>query len=118
MQTLSTLPEDFNGTNHCADLHIDPSGKFLYGSNRGHDSIVAYEIDDETGRLKLVAHESTQGVFPRNFAIDPTGNWLLAANQDTDTIVTFHRDQQTGVLTPTGHVVEAPAPVCLEFIPG
>ena len=118
VQTLSTLPEDFNATNHCADLHIDPSGKFLYGSNRGHDSLVIYEIDEGTGRLKCVGHEPTQGKFPRNFAIDPTGNWLLAANQDTDTIVTFRRDQQTGILTPSGHVVDAPAPVCLEFIPG
>jgi 6-phosphogluconolactonase len=117
VQTLSTLPKDFNGTNHCADLHIDPSGKFLYGSNRGHDSLVIYEIDESTGRIKLVGHEPTQGKFPRNFAIDPTGNWLLAANQDTDTIVTFRRDQQTGRLTPAGHVADVPAPVCLELIP-
>ena len=117
VQTLSTLPEDFNDTNHCADLHIDPSGKFLYGSNRGHDSIVIFEIDEGTARIKLVTHEPTQGEFPRNFAIDPTGTWLLAANQNTDTIVTFRRDQQTGRLTSTGLVVDVPAPVCLELIP-
>ena len=118
IQALSTLPEDFNDINHCADLHIDPSGKFLYGSNRGHDSLVIFEIDEGTGRLKYVAHESTQGECPRNFVIDPTGTWLLAANQNTDTIVTFRRDKQTGRLTSTGHIANVPAPVCLELIPG
>ncbi len=114
-QTVSTLPEDFTGTSYCADVHVSPSGKFLYGSNRGHDSIVMFVIDEATGKLTFVGHEPTQGQFPRNFAIDPTGTFLLAANQKTDNIITFQINQQTGRLTPTGSVAEVPTPVCLKF---
>lgn len=116
MQMVPTLPEDFEGTSHCADLHISPSGKFLYGSNRGHDSIVIYAIDENTGKLTYVGHELTQGENPRNFVIDPTGTFLLAANQSTDTIVTFRIDQQTGKLMSTGHVAEVPQAVCLKIM--
>ena len=116
-ETVSTLPGDFHGTKSCADVHVSPSGRFLYGSNRGHDSIVVFAIDDETGRLTYVDHEPSGGETPRNFVIDPTGTLLLAANQDTDSIVTFRIDQETGKLNPTGHVVEVPAPVCLKLIP-
>jgi 6-phosphogluconolactonase len=115
IQSVSTLPEGFKGSSHCADVHVSPSGRFLYGSNRGHDSIVIYAIDEATGRLTFVGHEPTQGKTPRNFAIDPTGTYLLAANQDTDTIVTFRIDPQTGKLSATGHVTEVPAPVCLKL---
>ena len=104
VQTVSTLPEGFSGTSHCADVHVSPSGRFIYGSNRGHDSIVIFEIDEGTGKLTYIGHEATQGKTPRNFAIDPTRTFLLAANQDTDTIVTFRINQQTGELMPTGHV--------------
>ena len=94
-----------------------PSGKFLYGSNRGHDSIAIFEIDESTGKLSAIGHESTQGEAPRNFGIDPTGTFLLfAANQATDTIVTFQIDQETGSLSPTGQITEMPAPVCLQFV--
>ena len=117
IQTVSTLPEDFEGGSSCADVHVHPSGKYLYGSNRGHDSIVIFEIDDDTGALTYVGHESTQGKMPRNFAINPTGTFLLAANQDTDNIVTFRIDQGTGKLTATGHATEVPMPVCLKLIP-
>jgi 6-phosphogluconolactonase len=117
IQTVPTLPADFRGASTCADVHVSPSGKFLYGSNRGHDSIVIFRIDEATGRLSYVGHELTQGKTPRNFAIDPTGTFLLAANQNSDTIVTFRIDQQTGKLTPTGHVAEAPMPVCLKLMP-
>jgi 6-phosphogluconolactonase len=117
IQTVSTLPDDFAGTSHCADVHVSPSGKFLYGSNRGHDSIVVFAIDGDTGRLTYVDHEPTQGETPRNFAIDATGTFLLAANQDTDTIVTFRIDQQTGKLEATGDVTEVPMPVCLKLMP-
>ena len=117
LQTVSTLPEDFKGTSHCADLHVSPSGKFVYGSNRGHDSIVIFAIDEDTGKLTYIGHELTQGKTPRNFAIDPTGAFLLAANQSTDTIVTFHIHPQTGKLTPTGHVTRVPMPVCLKLLP-
>ena len=117
IETVSTLPEDFSGSSHCADLHVHPSGKFVYGSNRGHDSIVIFAIDEETGKLTYVGHELTQGKTPRNFGIDPTGTFLLAANQSTDNIVTFRIDQQTGALTSTGHVAEVPTPVCLKILP-
>ena len=116
IQTISTLPEDFDGSSTCADVHVSPSGKFLYGSNRGHDSIVIYKIDQSTGQLSCIGHESTRGNTPRNFAIDPAGNFLLAANQDSDTIVTFRIDPQTGELHPTGQVTEVPTPVCVKIL--
>ena len=116
MQTVSTLPPDYSGANSCADVHLSPSGKFLYGSNRGHDSIVVFAVNENTGRLAYLEHASTGGKTPRNFTIDPTGKFLLAANQHSDTIVTLGIDQQTGRLKPTGHVAEVPAPVCLKFV--
>jgi 6-phosphogluconolactonase len=115
IETVSTLPEGFTGTNTCADVHVAPSGKFLYGSNRGHDSIATFAINEDTGKLTYVAHEPTQGKTPRNFAIDPTGNFLLAANQNSDTIVTFRIDRTTGKLSPTGDVTRVPMPVCLKM---
>jgi len=116
IQTVSTLPKDFAGVNNCADVNVSPSGDFVYGSNRGHDSIVIYGIDQRTGKLTYVGHESTQGKTPRNFAIDPTGRFLLVANQDSDTIVTFRIDPQTGKLLSTGHVTNVPTPVCIKMI--
>ncbi|MEZ4867636.1 MAG: lactonase family protein [Caldilineaceae bacterium] len=116
IQSLSTLPADFAGRSHCADIHVHPSGNFVYGSNRGHDSIAIFTVDPATGMLTAAGHESTQGKVPRNFAIDPSGTFLLAANQNTDNVVVFHIDQQTGALTPTGHSLEAPTPVCLRFV--
>jgi 6-phosphogluconolactonase len=116
LQTVSTLPEGFQGNNTCADLHVHPSGRFLYGSNRGHDSIVAFTIDERSGKLSYLAHEPTQGKTPRNFVIDPTGAFLLAANQNSDTITTF-RIEPAGKLKPAGPVTEVPTPVCLKLIP-
>ena len=116
MQTVSTLPEDFSGTSYCADVHVSPSGKFVYGSNRGHDSIAIFEIDEDTGRLTCVGYEPTQGKMPRNFAIDPTGAFLLAANQDSDNVVVFRIDRQTGSLKSTGSMIEVPKPVCVKMI--
>ena len=116
IQTVSTLPPDFKGESTCADIHIAPSGMFVYGSNRGHDSIVIYKIDPRSGRLNYVGHESTRGHTPRNFAIDPGGTFLLAANQDSDTIVTFRIDPQTGMLQSTGQVIHVPTPVCIKMI--
>ncbi|MBN2328954.1 MAG: lactonase family protein [Candidatus Omnitrophica bacterium] len=116
VQTVPALPADFQGDSTCADIHVHPSGKFLYGSNRGHDSIVVYRIGSD-GKLAFVEHESTQGKTPRNFAIDPTGAFLLAANQNSDSIVSFHIDSQTGKLAPAGFKVEVPNPVCLKFYP-
>jgi 6-phosphogluconolactonase len=114
-ESVSTLPRDFSGTSYCADIHVSRSGRFLYGSNRGHNSIVVFAIDPRSGRLGLVEHVSTEGKWPRNFTIDPSGRFLLVANQHTDNVVTYHIDAQTGRLTPTGHVAEIPVPVCLQF---
>ena len=117
VQSISTIPEDFTDINYCADVHVHPSGKFVYGSNRGHDSIVMCAVDKATGALTYLGCELTQGETPRNFAIDPTGAYLLAANQDSDSIVTFLIDQETGMLEPTGTAVDVPTPVCLKLIP-
>ncbi len=116
-QTVSSLPEGFSGTNHTADVRVHPSGRFLYGSNRGHDSLAVFSIDPETGRLKLVEHESTQGKTPRNFGIDPTGQFVLAANQNSNSVVVFRIDLQNGELDATGQRIEVPAPVCVKFLP-
>ena len=118
LHTVSTLPEGFGGTNYPADVHVAPSGRFLYGSNRGHDSIAIFTIDQDTGRLAAVGHESTRGQFPRNFAIDPTGTFLLVANEHTDDIVSFRIDGETGLMKATGHVTKVPSPVCLKLVQG
>ena len=115
-QSISTLPADYKGANSCADIHISPDGKFLYGSNRIHDSIVIYSIDQKTGKLTYITNESTKGKKPRNFMIDPTGNYVLVANQESDNIVIFKRDAQKGTLTPTGQEISVPNPVCLKMI--
>jgi len=117
VQTLSSLPAGFKGNNSTAEIQVHPSGKFLYGSNRGHHSIAIFAIDPETGRLTPVGHQSTEGKTPRNFGIDPTGTYLLAANQDSDRIVVFRIDPQTGQLTSTGHGVDVPMPVCVKMMP-
>jgi 6-phosphogluconolactonase len=115
-ETVSTLPRDFSGLSFCADIHVSKSGRFLYGSNRGHNSIVVFAIDPRSGRLNLVEHVSTEGKWPRNFTIDPTGKFLLVANQHTDNVVVFRIDAQTGRLTPAGQGAEIPTPACLQFL--
>ena len=115
-ESVSTLPRDFSGKSYCADVHVSPSGRFLYGSNRGHNSIVVFAIDPRSGRLTLVEHVSTGGNWPRNFTVDPSGRFLLVANQRSDNVVTFRIDAQTGRLTPTGQITEIPVPVCLQFL--
>jgi 6-phosphogluconolactonase len=117
VQTVSTLPADYKGENNCADIHVHRSGKFLYGSNRGHDSIAVFAVDARKGTLKLIDNTSTQGKVPRNFGIDPTGKFLIAANQNTNNLVVFRIDQKTGKLTPAGQSVEVGAPVCVQFMP-
>ncbi|MFH1268296.1 MAG: beta-propeller fold lactonase family protein, partial [Planctomycetota bacterium] len=116
LETVSTLPPGFEGESNTAEVQVHPSGKFLYGSNRGHDSIAAFAIDPQTGRLRFVAHESTQGKTPRNFGIDPTGAYLLAANQATDNVVVFRIDPETGALGATGHSASVPSPVCVKML--
>ena len=115
LQTLSTLPEGFTGDNSGAEIATDPSGKFLYASNRGHDSIAIFRIDAAKGTLTAVDRVSTQGKTPRGFAIDPTGRFLVAANQSSGTLVVFRIDQKTGGLTPAGTTVQVPSPVSVVF---
>lgn len=118
IQTISTIPDDVTDRKglSTAEVQVHPSGKFLYGSNRGHDTIAAYKIDQATGKLARIENEPTGGKTPRNFGIDPTGQYLLAANQDSNTIVAFKIDQETGELTPTGQEVAVPKPVCVKFL--
>jgi 6-phosphogluconolactonase len=115
-QTISTLPKDFKGTSSTAEVVVHPSGKFLYGSNRGHNSIAAFAIDPKSGELTLVGIQGEGIKTPRNFAIDPTGQWLLVGNQDGDSIVVFRIDPETGALKPTGTRVDVPMPVCIRFL--
>ena len=117
VQTISTLPRDFRGENNSAEIEVDSKGKYLYASNRGHDSIAVFAIEPGTGRLSLVENAPTQGQIPRNFKIDPTGHYLFAANQNTNNIVIFRVDPETGRLTPTGHVLDVQSPVCVLFAP-
>jgi 6-phosphogluconolactonase len=115
-QTVSLLPADFHGNNSGAEVAVHPNGKFLYGSNRGNDSIAVFTIDAAKGTLAPVDRVPTQGKTPRNFAIDPTGAYLFAANQDSDNVVLFRIDLRTGIPKATGDVLEAGSPVCLTFV--
>lgn len=116
-QEVKNLPGDYTGRKWAADIHISPDGRFLYGSNRAHDSLVIFSIDQITGRLALVGHQPVYGKTPRNFVIDPTGNFLLVANQDSDNITIFKRNIKTGELTFTGKEITISQPVCLKLIP-
>jgi 6-phosphogluconolactonase len=117
LQTISILPKDFTGKNDAAEIQIHPSGKFLYASNRGHDSIAVFSIDPTKGTLTPVEYVPTQGKAPRYFAVDPTGSRLFVANQNSGTIVSFQIDPTSGRLTPTGQVLQIASPVCLRFVP-
>jgi 6-phosphogluconolactonase len=115
LATQSTLPAGWTGTNYPADIHVASSGRTLYVSNRGHNSIAVFSVADSTGALALEQVISTDGDWPRNFTLDPTDRWLLVANQRSDSIVVFERDQKTGRLTPTPQRIAVPRPVCLRF---
>lgn len=114
LQTISTLPAGFGGVNHPAEVLVHPSGEFLYGSNRGHDSLAIFAIGED-GRLKAIGHESTRGKNPRNFGIDPSGRFLIVANQDSNSVVSFRVDPDSGRLMATGDVHEVSMPVCVRF---
>ncbi len=116
-QRVPTLPATFWGESYTAEVIAHPSGKFLYGSNRGHDSIAVFSIEQHSGRLTAVDHTPTQGKYPRNFNLDPSGKWLFALNRESNTVVTFAVDQETGKLTPTGQVLELLSPSCLRWVP-
>ncbi|MBS0265872.1 MAG: lactonase family protein [Planctomycetes bacterium] len=115
LQTITTLPADFSGTSYTAEVVVHPSGKFVYGSNRGHDSLAIFTADGATGKLTARGHQKTGGKTPRNFAIDPSGKWLLAENQDSGTIVVFQINPETGELKQAGQPVAIPFPVCVRF---
>ena len=114
-QTISMLPADYTGPKSGAEIAVHPNGKFLYASNREHNSIAIFRIDPGSGALTAAGRVSTQGKTPRNFAIDPTGAFLLAANQDSGSIVVFRIDQATGALTPSGDTLNVASPVCIVF---
>jgi 6-phosphogluconolactonase len=116
LQSISTLPKDFKGPKSGAEIAVEPSGRFLYASNRGHDSIAIFSIDAEQGRLTALGHASTEGKTPRHFAIDPEGRHLLVVNQDSGNLVTFKIDQDTGALTQQGEPLKLPEPVCILFV--
>ena len=117
IQSVSTLPSDHTDASYTAEVVVHPSGKFVYGSNRGHDSIAAFQVDQKTGEISATAIESTRGETPRNFVVDPTGSFLLAENQNSNTITIFKINQETGALEGTNEVVDVPSPVCVRFLP-
>jgi 6-phosphogluconolactonase len=116
VQTVSTLPDDFDGKSYCAAIKVHPTGNFVYGSNRGHDSLAIFAVDPATGTLTPAGWAPTGGKNPRDFTIDPTGGWLLAGGQDSDSITVFKVDPETGGLTATGEPVSIPKPVCIRFV--
>jgi 6-phosphogluconolactonase len=118
LQMETTLPKDFRGSNSTAEIEVHPSGRFLYGSNRGHNSIARYFLDASRGTMTYVENVPTQGRTPRSFAIDPSGNFLIAAHEASDNAVVFKINRETGSLKPTGQTVEVGAPVSLRFLGG
>lgn len=115
LEIVSTLPAGFEGENACAEIQISPDGKYVYGSNRGHDSIVVYAVDPDSGTLTPVDFTSTRGGHPRHFSLSPDGAFLIAANRDTDNLVVFRVDRSTGKLEFTGHTAQASKPVCVRM---
>lgn len=115
IDTQPALPDGAGGENHCADLQIAPDGRFIYGSNRGHDSIVVFAVDQEDGTLSLVGHTPCGGATPRNLALTPSGNHLFSANQNGDRVSIFRRDAESGTLTDTGRAIETGTPMCVKF---
>lgn len=116
VQSISTVPENYEGVNYCADIHIDPTGKFLYGSNRGHNSLAIFSIDPNSGRLAVIGHQSTFGEWPRNFLIDPKGEFIFVANQNSNNIVLFRILPETGLLEKIDAEVMVNKPVCIKIL--
>ena len=115
VQKLSTLPEDFDGSNTTAEIFLHPNGKWLYCSNRGHDSLALFHVDQKTGQLTFVEHASSMGKVPRSFQIAPQGKFLLIANQNSSNIVVYEINQENGKLTSSGHQIDVPNPCCVDF---
>jgi len=116
LQSISTLPEGFSGESTCADIHLSGDGRYVYASNRGHDSIAVYGVDRQSGTLSVVGWQATLGRTPRNFALSPKGEFLLAANQDSNSITVFRIDAETGMLRETGQTAAVSRPVCIKFL--
>ncbi len=117
IQEISTLPAGYSATTYASDIHLSADGRFLYGSNRGHDSIAVFSVDPATGLLSVAAHEPVLGKWPRTFGLDPAGRHLVAANQQSDSLTVFRRDATTGRLEPVGAPIAVPIPVCVTLIP-
>ncbi|MCE9530117.1 MAG: lactonase family protein [Planctomycetes bacterium] len=117
LKTVSTLPEKYQGPNSTAEVVVHPSGKFVYGSNRGHNSIAAFKLDEKTGDLSFISHTNEGIKTPRNFNIDPTGKFMIVGSSASNALVTFKIDQATGELKSTGQSVEVGAPICVKFVP-
>ncbi len=116
LHSVGTLPADFNGENSTAEIRVHPSGRYVYCSNRGHDSIAIFSVDSASGRLTPLGHTPTRGRVPRNFNIDPSGEYLLAANQESGTVAVFHINLDTGLLEPLGDPMGVHTPVCVLFV--
>jgi len=116
IQTVTTLPKGYDGSNTCAEIRVHPSGRFVYGSNRGHNSIAVYRADPAKGTLTFVEHEGAEIKTPRNFNIEPTGKFCLVANEGGDSVAVFEIDQESGALEATGHKISVSKPVCVRFL--
>jgi 6-phosphogluconolactonase len=116
VQHIKTIPENYGETNYCADIHLDPSGKYLYGSNRGHDSLAIFKVDQTDGKLELIGFQPVMGKWPRNFLVDPKGHYVFVANQNSDNLVIFRINPGNGKLTPTGTEMSIPNPVCVKIL--
>jgi 6-phosphogluconolactonase len=116
LQAISSLPKDYSGHSEASEIEVYPSGKFLYASNRGHDSIAVFAIDKDKGTLTPIEYVSTKGASPRNFEFDPSGSLLFAANEKSDNLVVFRINPHTGRLTPTSKVLDISQPVCVKFV--
>jgi len=115
VETVSSLPQDFSGSNTAAEIVVHPTGRFLFTSNRGHDSVAVFRIADDALKISLMENVSVQGKTPRFIGIDPTATFLFAANQDSHNVVVFRIDVESGHLTPTGQVINLGSPVCMIF---
>jgi 6-phosphogluconolactonase len=116
MKPVSALPVPYKPEYSTAEVQVHPSGRFVYGSVRGQDSIAAFAVDPKTGSLKAIGNQGAGVKTPRNFGIDPTGRFMIVANQDSDSMVVFRIDPESGTLKPTGQRVRVPMPVCVKFV--
>jgi 6-phosphogluconolactonase len=112
-ETVSAVPPSFKGENTCAEIAVSPDGRFVYASNRGHDSVAVFRLNEATGELEPSGHVSTRGKNPRNFTITPDGKWLIAANQDTHNLAVFRLEPHTGLPVPHGVELSVNKPVCI-----